>query len=66
MTDARTLVLIEDLRGLPAETGWLEFKENFANPDAIGKRISALSNAARFADEHYAYMIYRKSPPDAD
>ena len=49
VTDARTLALIDDLRNLPAETSWIEFKENNADPQRVGKLVSALSNAARFA-----------------
>ncbi len=55
---ARTLALIDELRGLPAETSWVEFKENNADPQMIGKLISALSNAARLADQHSAYVLW--------
>lgn len=58
MTDDRTLALIDDLRDLPAETSWVEFKENNADPQMIGKLISALSNSARLADQHYAYVLW--------
>jgi len=58
MTDERTLALIDDLRNLPAETSWVEFKENNADPQMIGKLISALSNAARLADQHFAYVLW--------
>jgi ATP-dependent DNA helicase RecG len=58
MTQARTLALVNDLLALPAETSWVEFKENNIDPKAIGKRISALSNAARLADRHFAYMLW--------
>lgn len=58
MTDARTLALVDDLRARPAETTWVEFKENNADPQMIGKLISALSNAARLADEHFAYLLW--------
>lgn len=58
MTDARTLALIDDLRKLPAETSWVEFKENNADPLKIGQLISALSNAARLADQHFAYLLW--------
>jgi hypothetical protein len=51
-SDARTLALIDDLRKLPAETSWVEFKQNNADAQLIGKLISALSNAARLADQH--------------
>jgi len=58
MTDERTLALIDDLRNLPAETSWVEFKENNADPLMIGRLISALSNAARIADQHFAYVLW--------
>ena len=55
---ARTRALIDDLRALPAEAAWAEFKENNADPQIIGKLISALSNAARLADQHFAYVLW--------
>ena len=58
MPDTRTLALIDDLRALPSETPWVEFKENNSDPAQIGVRISALSNAARLADKHTAYMVW--------
>jgi len=58
VTGARTLALIEDLRALPAETAWVEFKHNNADARTIGIRISALSNAARLADQHFAYLLW--------
>lgn len=35
--------LIAELAKLPKETEWVEFKENNASPEIIGKNISALS-----------------------
>ncbi|MCL1861745.1 MAG: putative DNA binding domain-containing protein [Proteobacteria bacterium] len=58
VTDARVLALISDLRALPAETSWVEFKENKADPQMIGKLVSALSNSARLADQHFAYVLW--------
>jgi predicted HTH transcriptional regulator len=55
---ARTLALVDDLCGRPAETSWLEFKENNTDPQMIGRLISALSNAARLADQHFAYVLW--------
>ncbi len=55
---ARTRALIDDLRAAPAETAWVEFKENNADAVLIGKLISALSNAARLADQHCAYLVW--------
>lgn len=54
----RTLTLIDDLRQLPAETSWVEFKENNNDAQLIGKLISALSNAARLADQPFAYVLW--------
>ena len=58
MTDPRTLAIIDDLRKLPAEAPWAEFKENNADAPLIGKLISALSNSARMSDEHFAYVVW--------
>ena len=58
MTDARTLALIDDLRALPAETAWLEFKESNTDPDVIGRLISAVSNAARLEDRDFGYVVW--------
>lgn len=58
MTDPRTLAIIDDLRKLPAEAPWAEFKENNAAAPLIGKLISALSNSARMSDQHFAYMVW--------
>jgi predicted HTH transcriptional regulator len=58
MTDPRTLALIDDLRQLPAETTWVEFKANNASAPMIGKLLSALSNTARLSDQHHAYVVW--------
>ena len=58
MTDARILALIDDLRNLSVETSWVEFKENNFDPQRIGKLLSALSNAARLAGQHFAYILW--------
>ena len=58
MTDARVLALIDDLRRLPAETTWAEFKENNTDPNVIGKLISALSNAARIEGRDFGYVVW--------
>ena len=58
MADVRVLALIEDLRRLPAETAWVEFKENNADPNVIGKLISALSNSARVEDRDFGYVVW--------
>lgn len=55
---ARQIALIDDLRALPAEITWVEFKENNDNAEMVGKLISALSNSARLADQHFAYVVW--------
>ena len=58
MSEPRTLALIDDLRQLPAESSWVEFKENNADAQLIGKLVSALSNAARLADQPFGYVLW--------
>lgn len=40
------------------EQEWLEFKENWFQPDALGEYISAMSNAAAFHYRSEAYFIW--------
>lgn len=56
--ETRAIALIDELRALPAETAWLEFKGNNTDPDMIGKRCSALSNSARLEGRDFAYMLW--------
>lgn len=58
MNEARDIALVDELRGLTAEMPWLEFKGNNTDPDVIGKRCSALSNAARIEGRDCAYMLW--------
>ena len=50
--------LITELRKLPAETQWVEFKENNSNPQDIGEYLSALSNAAAIEGKSNAYLVW--------
>ena len=50
--------LIRELRHLPAETPWSEFKENWSDPQMIGELISALSNAAALNGKETAYVVW--------
>lgn len=52
------IALVEEFRALPAETGWLEFKTNMADPVKIARYISALSNMAAYAGRSYGYLIW--------
>lgn len=58
MSEERDSALLEDLLSLPAETSWLEFKENNADPQLIAKLCSALSNEARLAGKDAAFIIW--------
>jgi ATP-dependent DNA helicase RecG len=40
------------------EQEWLEFKENWFQPDALGEYISAMSNAAAFHYRNEAYFMW--------
>lgn len=58
MVDTSTIELIYQLVGYPHETEWLEFKRNVKDPQAIGKDISALANAAAYHGRPFAYKIW--------
>ena len=58
MNPSRDIALIDELRALPAETDWFEFKANNSDPDMIGKRCAALSNSARIGGRDTAYMVW--------
>ena len=50
--------LLRELRALPAETEWVEFKTNRIKPDDLGEYISALSNGAALCGKQNAYMVW--------
>jgi predicted HTH transcriptional regulator len=54
----RDQVLVHDLLRNADETEIVEFKENNADPKAIGKLISALANAACLKDQCKAYILW--------
>lgn len=51
-------LLIGELRQLPSETPWLEFKHNNYDPQMIGQDICALANAATLYEKSCGYMIW--------
>lgn len=51
-------VLIEELRALPKESEWVEFKVNNSKPEEIGEYISALSNSACLENKEFGYLVY--------
>lgn len=50
--------LVHELRKLPSETEWVEFKENNFDPQQIGEYISALANSAAMEGKAHAYMAW--------
>ncbi len=50
--------LIQKLCALPSETDWVEFKRNKFEAEAVGKYVSGLANAAMFAGERNAFMVW--------
>lgn len=51
-------ILVNELRKIPNETEWLEFKHDNFDPEMIGKDISALANGAAIKEKNCAYMIW--------
>ncbi len=52
------LGLLDELRKLPKETEWVEFKRNRAEPEEIGEYISALANSAALCGKANAYLVW--------
>ncbi len=57
-SDAYLVSLVNELRALPRETEWIEFKLNEAEPQGIGEYISALANAAALVGKAFAYLVW--------
>ena len=59
MEDQKYLLsLLSELRKLPKETEWMEFKHNNCDPEEIGEYISALANSAALAGKGKAYLVW--------
>ena len=50
--------LLSELRKLPTETEWLEFKHQNDTPEEIGEYLSALANSAALTGKITAYMFW--------
>jgi len=50
--------IINELRKLPGETEWVEFKSNNSKPEEIGEYLSALANSSALMGKVNAYMIW--------
>ena len=49
---------LQELRALPTETEWVEFKHNRAEPQEIGEYLSALSNGAALESQPFGYIVW--------
>lgn len=54
----RLSILLRDLISHPAETEWIEFKENNEDPREMGEYLSALSNSALLAGQPHGYLCF--------
>jgi len=54
----RDVVLIDELLSGQSERQCVEFKHNNEDQEMIGKLCSALSNAARNAQQDFAYVVW--------
>lgn len=52
------LGILAELRKLPCETEWAEFKLNNAEPDEIGEYLSALANASALTGKVHAWLVW--------
>jgi len=50
--------LLNELRALPKENEWVEFKKDYYEPDLIGEYISALSNSACLHSRDKGYLVF--------
>ena len=49
------LGILQELRKLPTETEWVEFKHSNDDPEEIGEYLSALANSAALTGKVHAY-----------
>lgn len=50
--------IFNELRKLPSETEWVEFKKNNYKPEEIGEYISAIANSAALAGKAKGFMLW--------
>ena len=50
--------LVRRLCALPHETEWVEFKENYRQPDQVGEYLSAMANSAALHGQSYGYVLW--------
>lgn len=54
----RLVDLVDELRRLPSETEWLEFKDGNTDPARTARTASAIANSARLADHPCGYICW--------
>ena len=58
MNQSDLLALLQELLSHSQETEWIEFKQNWANPEDIGEYVSALANAAALCGKRAGYLVW--------
>lgn len=59
MNNTELIELIDELRALPKENEWVEFKKGTATTnEKIGQYISAISNAACINNQSFGYFVF--------
>lgn len=58
MNAAEIIILVDRLRRMPAETEWLEFKQDNHDPQMIGECLSALANEAALHHQPRGYLVF--------
>ncbi len=58
LNESELVSLFKELRMLPSEAEWVEFKQDNTNPVEIGEYISALSNSAAMCGKTSAYLVW--------
>jgi ATP-dependent DNA helicase RecG len=59
MTEQELIVLVDELRALPKENEWIEFKTGKATTnERLGHYLSGISNAASISNESFGYLVF--------
>ena len=59
MTEHELIELVEELRALPKENAWVEFKTGKATSnERLGHYLSGISNAACISNESFGYLVF--------
>jgi ATP-dependent DNA helicase RecG len=58
MNDTQLQTKLAELRALPHETEWVEFKQNNDMPQMIGEYLSAISNSAALESQPFGYIVW--------